>query len=74
MRHGLFEVNILPLVHGFDCDLGMPVIGSCHNDAIDVRPRQDLAIVQVPISFADFLRSFLALLVDIRNRQHLHGS
>ena len=37
VAHGLFEVHVFAAIHGFERDLGVPVVGGCDDDRVHVR-------------------------------------
>ena len=44
-REGLFAIDILARLQGFDADLRVPVVGSADGDDINVLPFEQLAII-----------------------------
>ena len=68
--HGLFDVNVLAGLAGVDGDLGMHVIESRHDDAVDVLAIEQLMVIGVLIDAG--LRHLLGLIspgvIDVGNR------
>ncbi len=67
LDHGLFAVHILARVHGVDGDFLVPMIGCGYDDCVDIRTRQDFAVIarDEDILAVDFLHPREAALIDI---------
>ena len=57
VAHGLFEVHVLAVIHGLERDRRVPVIGRGHDHRVDVRPVDDLAIIQISRRTSDSRQS-----------------
>src|SRR5258708_32614281 len=73
MTHGLFEVNILAVVHCFQGNLGVPVIGSRDEDGVDIRAPDHFAVIEIAVAFEFLGVPPLALLIDIADADNLAG-
>lgn len=73
VAHGLFQINVLALVHGLQSHPGVPVIGGGDDDGIDLGAVDDLVVVQVAVALVEFLVLVEAPLVDVADGDNLAG-
>ncbi len=71
VAHRLFDVHVFAAVHGFEGDLGVPVIGRGDQHRVDIRTVDDLAIIQRALAFALLGVLAGALAVDVAHRDDL---
>jgi hypothetical protein len=71
MAHGLFEIHVFALVHGFEGDLGVPVVGRRNDYRVDVGPVDHFAIIQESIALQTFGILAFAFFIDIAHGHYL---
>ena len=67
VTHGLFDVDVLALLHGVDGDGRVPVVGSGHHHRVDVAALDQLAVVRVAgtlVAFRHLAAPFLPHIAD----------
>ena len=72
VRHRLFEIDVFALVHGFDCDLRVPMVRRRNDNAVDVLGRASIADSPGTRPLAHILGSPLAFLINIRDGEDLY--
>ncbi len=71
VAHRLFEVNIFAAIHGFERDLGVPMIRRRHQHGVDILAVQQLAVIQIAVAAVLFRVGLFALFIHIANRDDL---
>ncbi len=72
--HGLFQVDVLAVVHGVEGDLAVPVIGGGDDDGIHICLGQQLAVIEVAVDLVKLGAGALALFVDVADGDDVAGA